>query len=401
MATDPQSLLDQARCLGCAGSSEYTLDLMEVALLAKWANKGGGGSGGGCVAPGVMTQNTAGFGQTTITLDYSTSAPAPTVGVIVKWGTVTGVYPNTKSFPVGTPYTLTAGDGITNGTTYFGVLIANSGSGCVSAPTAEWTGTTQFANATNDWSTRVQINGGAAPSFATLTAVNNYYNSLVAAGIDGLMITDCFFAPDNLIAAITPFFHVAGNDPWTNTGFVAGDLSVNGLTSAVGKFLNTGFNPAVSYASNNVAGFTVYELNSGSASMRMLSNDSVNYAGIYQDGTNVYTGSYNAWNLQAVDALGVTGGFSSANRTGAAAVAIYQARSTLPFQTTAANAGASQTRPNFPLFCFGWNNSGVAGLTGIIKGSYAGIHQGLTAVQAQALFNAVQALRVAFGGGFV
>jgi hypothetical protein len=259
-----------------------------------------------------------------------------------------------------------------------------------------------FSAATTSWIARVIANGGSRPANSTLLAVDTYYKALVTAGVDSLMIADILVVPDGLIAAITPFFHVAGNDPWTNHSFVSGDLSVNGLiSSAAPKYLDTGFNPSTGYASNNVAGFSVYSLaQAGQSIMRMLGNDGTNYAGIYQDGTSVYTGAYNAWNLSPVDALGSTGGFSSANRTGAAAVAIYQARSNLAFQTTGSNAGASQTRPNFSLFAFAWNNSGTPTQSGAIRASYAAIHQGLTSTQAQALFNAVQALRVSLGGGF-
>jgi cytochrome c551/c552 len=35
MATDPQSLLQQASCYSCNGANLYTLKLMEIALLAQ------------------------------------------------------------------------------------------------------------------------------------------------------------------------------------------------------------------------------------------------------------------------------------------------------------------------------------------------------------------------------
>jgi hypothetical protein len=63
MATDPQSLLDEARCYFCYSSNAYSLMLMELALLAQIVNAGGGGGGGlafstGSGSPeGVVTGN--------------------------------------------------------------------------------------------------------------------------------------------------------------------------------------------------------------------------------------------------------------------------------------------------------------------------------------------------------
>lgn len=45
MATDPQTLLDQASCYSCFATSQYTLELMELALLAQIVAAGGGGGG--------------------------------------------------------------------------------------------------------------------------------------------------------------------------------------------------------------------------------------------------------------------------------------------------------------------------------------------------------------------
>lgn len=47
MATDPQSLLDDAECFNCYAANPQMLLLMEIALLAQIVAAGGGGSGGG------------------------------------------------------------------------------------------------------------------------------------------------------------------------------------------------------------------------------------------------------------------------------------------------------------------------------------------------------------------
>ena len=82
------------------------------------------------------------------------------------------------------------------------------------------------------WAERVVINGGVKPLQSTIDTLYTFYNGLVSAGLADKMIAVNCFVPDNLIAAITPLIvhpEVGGFDPWTNVGFVAGDLSPAGL----------------------------------------------------------------------------------------------------------------------------------------------------------------------------
>jgi hypothetical protein len=73
-------------------------------------------------------------------------------------------------------------------------------------------------------------NGGAAPSTATINAIDTFLNTLESAGLLSKIDTMCVFVPDNFIAASTPVWRRWGYDPWTNVGFGDGDISIKGIT---------------------------------------------------------------------------------------------------------------------------------------------------------------------------
>ena len=112
-----------------------------------------------------------------------------------------------------------------------------------------------------NWLTRVVANGGALPSNTTLNATSDFCYSLDTAGLTSLIIAVNTFVPDNLIASITPLIKNAGNDPWTNNNFVAGDLNMDGLKgNGSNKYLATGLNPSVVFDGplSASAGITLY-----------------------------------------------------------------------------------------------------------------------------------------------
>lgn len=59
MATDPQSLLDEASCYQCYAASPQMLLLMELALLAQIVAAGGGGGGGGSTNTNLLYDDVA------------------------------------------------------------------------------------------------------------------------------------------------------------------------------------------------------------------------------------------------------------------------------------------------------------------------------------------------------
>jgi hypothetical protein len=253
----------------------------------------------------------------------------------------------------------------------------------------------------------VRINGGGTPSLATQNALTTFANALQSANIAPLMSIIMPFAPDSLIAALTPLWKAnSGTDPWTNHNFVAGDLTVNGLKpDGSTKYLDSGAIPNViwPYNSGLYAGMSVY-------TNTFVANGSD--FGSLAGGNNFFIGNetpgpYFYDNVGRVSGAALTGfvGFYSASRTSASRVDLYCANSTLAFQNLAsntANIGQSGSPGTLSMFGVGGvNNGGVYGGNSDHRVSFIACHQGLTSAQTQALYNAVQALRQAFGGGYV
>jgi hypothetical protein len=58
---------------------------------------------------------------------------------------------------------------------------------------------------------------------------------------------------------LLPLLVGGGNDPWTNSNFISGDLTINGLVGdGFSKALNTGIIPSTCYPNANSAGLTIY-----------------------------------------------------------------------------------------------------------------------------------------------
>jgi hypothetical protein len=264
------------------------------------------------------------------------------------------------------------------------------------------------------WADRVVVNGGTRPTDNTITAMNTFYNSLVSSGIDSKMISVCCFVPDNFTAAITPLINKAGNDPWTPVNLSSSNLGINGITGSnppnpVSSYLKTGANPATCYASNDDGGFTIYTLTPASYPRgSMISTDGVHYAGVYTDGTAIRAGLYQAWSLTQSNDNTTSGSnnnftFCSVSRTSAISLALYEANSIMGFLTRNTGADLPGARPNFDVWLNCWNNAGSPinfPSAPFVIYSFAAIHNGLTAIETQDFYNAVQTLRISLGGGY-
>lgn len=274
-----------------------------------------------------------------------------------------------------------------------------------------------------DWVGRVGVNGGAAPSAATRTALDNFDYSLNQNSVDTLMQSLSMFVPDNLIACLTPLYNTFGSDPWTNNGgnFVVGDLTVNGLKGdGSTKLLLTGCVPTTiwtnaggNFSAGTTLGLSVYSqtLGSGTAAMDMGSASNIgatqfSLAAEFQPGSanlTVFACTNNSNGQIAVANAGWIG-FTSGNQTAPTAGAIYTASSTKAFGSIGTNAN-NQSGNAFPLqqlAVFGFlSNTSVAVPNSDRRLSFAAIHLGLTSAQCQALYNAVQACRTSLGGGYV
>lgn len=257
-------------------------------------------------------------------------------------------------------------------------------------------------------------NGGSAPSAATLTAVANYWCSMINAGITNKIIAVNVFAPDNLTAALTPLYAIAGGPIWTNHNFVGGDLTVNGLKGdGSSKYLDSAIVPfssappaVTAFVSTNAAGISGYFYTAGAQAAQVE-------IGVYNSVTSVIALNANnngdinweCWDTGTTIIAVANGGFQgylSGNRTANAVSTLYKASSTVSFTPVSTNTVASTgTRPaDTKIFLFTLDNGGTPFAYSTNRISYVSFTTGLTASEAQAEYNAVQALRVSFGGGY-
>jgi len=266
----------------------------------------------------------------------------------------------------------------------------------------------------NDWANRVVANGGAAPSAATLNALNTFCNTLDAQGLTPLMMDVCPFVPDNLIAAITPLIRSHGLDPWTNSNFVLADLTVNGLIgNGTTKRLDVGFNPETIFRSTAAValtgGLTVYNMTAANAAGQEIGaltsgNGSalqmhVSHSAV---GGNALCDCFNDTTMRINAANALWTGYLSTNRTALNAYSLYRANSVTPHASIGSVVGNNTLGgPNTDVSCFSGNNAGVPFAFSAKRLSFAAIHRGLTATQSSNFFNAIQTLRTALGGGFI
>ncbi len=259
-----------------------------------------------------------------------------------------------------------------------------------------------------DWAARVVVNGGAAPAITSVAALSTFWSAIQSAGIDSKMLSVMCYSPDNLIASITPLYKTVGNDPWTNTGpFVSGDLTTGGLTGdGTSKYLKTGIIPNTHVASVNSVGLTVYSItasdaitvvelgcaSSGTAQLEIY----FGYSGVsYWDAWNTSNGRISAANS-------LWSGFLSGNRTAVNAAAIYRANSGNAFNTLVSGSVSNTgTRSTNELYAHCTNSVGTPLAFSTRQISFMAVHAGLTSGEAQSLYNAVQTMRTALGGGYV
>ena len=256
-----------------------------------------------------------------------------------------------------------------------------------------------------DWAKRVVANGGSQTTLTERTAMNTLDLSLVSNSLDSQMTYVLTYVSSSLIGAITPLYKVVGADPAINTGFVAGDLTINGLQNSGGNSLDIGATVAQLFASATSSGISLYAFTGGSEAGTLY--DTGAFDGVsnqatlrVNNGGNCVGCMFASGNQLTVASPGA--GFYSTNRVSAVDYRIFWGNSTNAFaQQGATLAGANgatfATDPSIP----GLRQGGSTTLWSNHRYSAALWHNGLTLAQATNLFNAVQALRVALGGGSV
>lgn len=255
----------------------------------------------------------------------------------------------------------------------------------------------------SEWADRVVTNGGVRPSNATITAAATFLDALQTAGIRDKMKAVNIFAPDNLTAALTPLIKGVGIDPWTNSNFVSGDLTVDGLLGASGssKALNTGLIGSANWQVTS-CGVHAYMFTRTSASGAVAgTQDGGGEFAFYPDFSG--TAYWEMWSTASpLTWAPSANGFYSCNRTAANARAVYFAKSSSPFASIASDAVNVGTVPtSAPVYVFAWNNNGTRQFYLSDRISFIAFSNGLSSTESLALYNAVQALRTALGGGYV
>ena len=269
----------------------------------------------------------------------------------------------------------------------------------------------------HDWNRRITEAGGSDISSTTSNAARAFLSQIDSNNLLYSMVTVSPYPTDSLAAVQVPLIWQAGAKVWTNNGFVASDLTTNGLdpNATTGKYFDTsmtnnnmstrGFsvtsagltaimssNSAVAMFLGGVrasAAFSAWELGNGDTGVGTIKFSAWRYDGV--NGRNFISASIesNSWS-----------GYVSGNRTAEDAIAIYGAASDYPFITL----GSGATTQSGVLFSGqqlaenGFNNNGTySGSSCAI--SFLAVHAGLTDVQSSNLFLAAYAFRNAIGGG--
>lgn len=280
----------------------------------------------------------------------------------------------------------------------------------------------------DDWLARIGADAAAIlPPDNIIEAVCIFCHDLRDAGIFNKMhvvnpvIPPTDGTPASLRAMQYPLIYTPGNgvSPFINFGFVIGDLDVNGLRGSgtfSAKWMDTRFQTDVQWdnpVTNCFAGLTTYESE--------ISNDPTVNTFETEIGTNdvdtlnshqiachhdlfggflsiCWTGATQVLVFPRVD---ITGYYSS-NREAVAVFKAYHARSTIPHNLIGQNLNDSSGDPApADVEYFMAQNFGGAGVGCTAKRvSFMAIHEALTEAESILFFNAIQKMRMSFGGGF-
>jgi hypothetical protein len=263
-----------------------------------------------------------------------------------------------------------------------------------------------------EWLGRVLSAGGQRPSKRTFAANDEFWKSLINAGIDSKVKVANLFAPDDLPTAKTPLIQGPGSATWVEgaTAWVAGDLTIAGLggTSA-GKFFHSGFMPATFMTASSNHGclyISVDDVSVGSSDYGTNDGTGLNDFNISTHWTDNHTYAYNYAQPQLLDAgiisAGALTGYFCVSRTANNRVDLYYANSTNAQASKTNNTVVNAVVPSAvnDLYVFALNNNGTPIQFSRKRLSAATFGLGLTATESQALFTAIQNFRITIGGGF-
>ncbi len=267
-----------------------------------------------------------------------------------------------------------------------------------------------------NWAYRVVKNGGQFPQPGVLLPTSQFCEA-----IDPLLgrIYCAGTCPPttDFIGFRTPLITSPGAlDPWVRhnvgTGGTGETLTINGWSPGSDRFncqiYDTGLAPsAISAFTTGNAGMSCYIANSSTTNLDTNANmggyDGTRAFLLTDDRASANQEDFYGWDASNIITVTTDhkGGFFLMSRTSTTVFKAYKAQSTIPW----AQWGTTQTTLNTstPLT----TNIYVGGdlyPASVLHGtadiySFFGVHDGFTSAEGQTLFNAVQALRVAYGGG--
>jgi hypothetical protein len=269
----------------------------------------------------------------------------------------------------------------------------------------------------DDWAVRVSAAAGRKPTDSQLLALCNFMTGMDAAGLTAKMVAlNPFCPPDSpggalfigeLRRALVPLIQGPGNSPWPNVGnaFLTADLTSDGLIGdGTTKWLDPGITTNVSFVVDNI-GLSVYSMTAANDSKASIGSGSgTALLGLY---VNSGTSSiYYCWNVTsgaglvtAVNSLWT--GFLSGSRLPANPLESLYKGNSGGFSTLATHNGTGGSISTDKIGVFARVSGGLPFDISAKRMSFAALHRGLTAAETQTFFTLVQALRVAFGGGYV
>jgi hypothetical protein len=278
-----------------------------------------------------------------------------------------------------------------------------------------------FADPVLNWSARVQTNGGAAPANSTITAMQTFYQSLITANLWSRIYHMNVIAPDNIIAMRTPLIVGIGFDPWVRHTIGAPGAGADTLTNFGwqgysdvnnGYVYDTGVKPSlVSAFTTGNAGMVVYSQNPNANGNMMAGCYTAGTIdpqyGIvpWQNGTNAaYYYSYTTArviNVGLGPSQAAHSGFWLGSLSSTTRADLYFANSITAWASIGNNTTThTEAVPSDSTVSFGGSHQGATYNLLNSAASFLVICDGFSSADGQSLYNAVQALRVAFGSGF-
>lgn len=260
---------------------------------------------------------------------------------------------------------------------------------------------------TSNWVACVAANSGANMVSNTIWAVDQFWNGLVTDGVSSKLYSINPFVPDNLAAALTPLLQPTGVQyNYINHGFLAADLTTNGLINTGSKWLDTQVKDSTTFSSVNDCSFTMFDTSTANTTALngIITADQQNGFLIMPNRSgNAQWYAYSPGNGGTGDihATSPGAGYYCGTRTAANAEAFYFANSTHPH----AALGTSSTASSYALigqtaYLYNWDLNGVGqGSDTGRRLTYVSIGKGLTSTDSSNQYNRVQALRNALTPG--